>query len=189
MQNIVSVLCPKCNGKRLHRFGKTKCGHQKYRCKVLGCHHQFAPELAKKQTDGGGRRRKYPLCPCCGKASFLHHDYDYYFNYRCCDKKCNHSFFVCKPTAISSPSMTRLFGKEDFKRMRHPAHLVLTALSMFFLGKSSYRNISLIFRLMFSVKVSHTTIGVWCTKFAPMFDNRPVPKPAFVRFASVFSLG
>ena len=24
---------------------------------------------------------------------------------------------------------------------------------------------------MFGVKVSHTTIGNWCTKFAPMFDN------------------
>ena len=173
MQNIIPVKCPKCNSQKLHKFGKTKCKgrYQKYRCRVFGCRHQFAPELAKKQTDGGNCRRKYPPCPKCNKASFLHHDYDYYFNYRCCDKKCNHSFFVCKPTVVQAPSMTKLFGKEDFKRMRHPSHLILTALTMFFLGKSSYRNISLVFRLMFGVKVSHTTIGNWCTRFAPMFDN------------------
>ena len=29
---------------------------------------------------------RYPRCPVCGKATFLHHDYEYYSNYRCCDK-------------------------------------------------------------------------------------------------------
>lgn len=68
-------------------------------------------------------------------------------------------------------SMSALFGKSDFKRMRHPVFLIITALTMFYLGKNSFRNISLILRIAFNVKVSHTTISNWCTKFAPIFDD------------------
>jgi len=50
-------------------------------------------------------------------------------------------------------------------------HLIITALSMFFLGKNSFRNIALIFRIAFNVKISHTTISNWCTRFAPLFDD------------------
>jgi len=107
----------------------------------------------------------------CGKSSFLHHDYEHYSNYRCCDKQCNHSFFACKGNAIVPASMSGLFGKTDFKRMRHPVQLIVTALCMFYLGKNSFRNISLILRTAFNLKVSHTTIANWCTRFAPMFDN------------------
>jgi ribosomal protein S27AE len=60
------------------------------------------------------RQRKYPSCPRCNKSTFLHHDYEHYSNYRCSDKKCNHSFFVPKPNAVSSASMSRLFGKTNF---------------------------------------------------------------------------
>ena len=67
--------------------------------------------------------------------------------------------------------MSSLFGKHDFKRMRYPVQTIITALSMFYLGKNSFRNISLILRTAFNIKVSHTTISNWCTKFAPMFDN------------------
>ena len=67
--------------------------------------------------------------------------------------------------------MSTLFGKEDFKRMRYPVHLIISALCMFYLGKNSFRNISLILRTAFNIKVSHTTISNWCTKFAPLFDN------------------
>ena len=56
-----------------------------------------------------------------GKASFLHHDYEHYSNYRCTDKKCNYSFFVWKSAAVTAPSMSNLFGKHDFKRMRYSA--------------------------------------------------------------------
>lgn len=44
-------------------------------------------------------------------------------NYRCCDKKCNHSFFVPKSTAVKAPSISKLFGKTDFKRRRYPVHI------------------------------------------------------------------
>jgi len=67
--------------------------------------------------------------------------------------------------------MSTLFGKHNFKRMRHPIFLIITALSMFYLGKNSFRNISLILRTAFNIKVSHTTISNWCSNFAPLFDN------------------
>jgi len=79
--------------------------------------------------------------------------------------------FVPKPTAISAPSMSKLFGKTDFKRMRYPVHTIIMALSMFYLGKNSFRNIALILRIANNIKVSHTTISNWCKNFAPMFQN------------------
>ena len=168
MQKIVSIVCPKCNNNHsFYRYGKDPDGYQKYLCR--SCHHQFAPE--RPRAEGANFRRNYPPCPVCAKASFLHHDYEHYSNYRCADKKCNHSFFVWKPIAISSPSMSQLFGKHDFKRMRYPVQLIVTALSMFYLGKNSFRNISLILRTAFNVKVSHTTISNWCHIFAPLFDD------------------
>jgi transposase-like protein len=67
--------------------------------------------------------------------------------------------------------MSSLAGRVDFKRMRYPVHIIITALSMFYLGKNSFRNIALIMRVVFNVRVSHTTISNWCKSFAPMFDN------------------
>ena len=34
-----------------------------------------------------------------------------------------------------------------------------------------FRNISLILKTAFNIKVSHTTVSNWCVKFAPMFDD------------------
>jgi transposase-like protein len=67
--------------------------------------------------------------------------------------------------------MSKLFGKTDFRRMRYHVFLIITALSMFYLGKNSFRNISLILQTAFNIKVSHTSIANWCTHFAPLFDN------------------
>ena len=55
--------------------------------------------------------------------------------------------------------------------MRYPVHVILMALTMFYLGKNSFRNIALILRTVMDVRVSHTTISNWCTRFAPMFQN------------------
>ena len=172
MQKVYHICCPKCNNhSSFYRYGKDPDGYQKYLCRK--CRHQFAPDRpeAGEGQIGRPRRRDYPACPVCGKAAFLHHDHEYYSNYRCCDKHCNHSFFVWKNTAIAAPSMSSLFGKHDFKRMRYPVHLIITALSMFYLGKNSFRNISLILRTAFSISVSHVTIRNWCTRFAPLFDD------------------
>ncbi len=166
------VICPKCNNSQnFYRYGKDSDGYQKYQCRA--CNHQFAPDRprAGEGQTGRPRQRSYPSCPHCGKASFVHHDYEHYTNYRCSDKRCNHSFLVVKGNAVAEGSMSQLFGKTNFKRMRYPVFLIVTALSMFYLGKSSFRNISLILRTAFNIKVSHTTISNWCHNFAPLFDN------------------
>ena len=171
MVKLYQFRCPKCNNNQnFYRYGKDPDGYQKYLCRV--CSRQFSPERPVAGEGKTGRARLYPSCPACGKASFLHHDYEYYSNYRCGDKRCNHSFFAFKGNAIAPPSMSTLFGKSDFKRMRYPVFLIVTALSMFYLGKNSFRNISLILRTAFNIKVSHTTIANWCTRFAPLFDNQ-----------------
>ena len=165
MQKIVSVKCPKCNNNHsFYRYGKDKYGYQKYLC--LNCNYQFAPDRPILR-----QMQNYPKCPVCSKATFLHHDYHYYSNYRCCDKKCNHSMFISKPTCIFPASMSKLIGKTDFKRMRYPVHIIITALSMFYLGKNSFRNIALILKVVNNINVSHTTISNWCKKFAPLFNN------------------
>lgn len=107
----------------------------------------------------------------CGKATFLHHDYRDYSNFRCSDKKCNHSFFIPKPTAALPPSISNLFGKKDLKRMRHSPFLIITVLYQFFIGKSSTRNISLMLFQLYNIKLSHVTIADWCKKFAPIFHS------------------
>ena len=127
------IVCPKCNNfQNFYRYGKDNLGYQKYQCRC--CNHQFAPDRPSVARDGevqtgGRRRRSYPSCPRCGKASFIHHNYDYYTNYRCCDKKCNHSFFVVKGNAVAESSMSKLFGKTNFKRisyLKNPNKIILT---------------------------------------------------------------
>ena len=173
MKTIITVFCPKCNNsKKLIRYGKTPDGYQKYRCGK--CSHQFAPEKPKTGLPSHFTppdKRKYPSCPKCGKASFLHHDRAHYFNYRCANKKCNHSFFVPKGSAIETSSASKLLGKTDFKRMRFPVHIVLNALAMFYIGTTSFRKIALILKLIHHIDVSHQTISDWCKKFAPMWQN------------------
>jgi|BioPla2DNA2_1021312.scaffolds.fasta_scaffold22837_3 hypothetical protein len=89
---------PKCNNNHLfYRYGKDPDGYQKYLCR--NCKHQFAPEPPRVKE--ANCRPKHPTCPVCGNTSFLHHDYEHYSNYRCCDKKCNHSFFSWKAAAIN----------------------------------------------------------------------------------------
>jgi hypothetical protein len=61
--------------------------------------------------------------------------------------------------------MSKLSGKADFKRMRYPVHVILTALSMFYLGKNSFRNIALILRAAMNIQVK-------CWMSADRFHNR-----------------
>ena len=93
MMKSYHIQCPKCNNDHsFYRYGKDPDGYQKYLCRT--CQHQFAPERPRAREE---HRRKYPPCPVCGNA-FLHHDHEHYSNYRCGDKKCNHSFFEWKST-------------------------------------------------------------------------------------------
>lgn len=149
MEKLYQISCPKCNNKTdFYRYGKDKHGHQKYLCKK--CWHQFVPGGSTRI--GRPKKSSYPSCPVCGKAMYLHHDREHYAQYTCCDKKCRHSVFVPKPSSIQPPSMSKLFGKTDFKRMRYPVHVILMALSMFYLGKNSFRNIALILRTVMNVR-------------------------------------
>lgn len=163
MRNIISQTCPKCkNNHKFYKYGKDKLGNQKYQCRV--CRHQFAPDSKPIK-----RGKKYPPCPKCGKASFLHHNYPEYINYRCCDKRCNHSFFHPKGIPALPASVSSLLGKSEFKRMRYNSYIIFTALAMYFIGKNSTRDISTMLRMISSIKVSHVTIADWCKKFAPLF--------------------
>ena len=80
MDKIIPHCCPRCNSKKLYKYGKDKFGNQKYQCRV--CKHQFAPGSISSGSNGAKplppEQRKYPSCPICGKAAFLHHDYDDY---------------------------------------------------------------------------------------------------------------
>lgn len=177
MDKIISHSCPKCNSQKLYKYGKDKFGNQKYQCRI--CKHQFAPAHQKTK-----RVSKYPACPACGKSAFLHHDHKHYFNFRCNDKKCNHSFFQVKPTVIAPPSMSNILGKTDFKRMRHSIHLVITALTMFYMGGSSFRKISWMLNFLYNIKVSHVTISSWCKKFAPIFHEKMISLMPCMNFDS-----
>ena len=86
-------------------------------------------------------------------------------------KRCNHSFFIPKPTAALPPSISNLFGKKDLKRMRHSPFLIITVLYQFFIGKSSTRNISLMLFQLYNIKLSHVTIADWCKIFALIFHS------------------
>lgn len=164
MVNIISkICCPRCQSSKIYKFGKDLLGHQKYQCK--DCKRQFTTESLNSRSDS-----KYPKCPVCNKASFIHHDYKHYTNYRCGDKKCYHSFFVYKATSIDLPSCCNISGKTDFKRMRFNMNVILTALNLFFLNKSSSRDISLFLLINHSISVSHVTICEWTKKFTPLFN-------------------
>ena len=173
MRKIIPVRCPKCNNsKKLHKYGKARNGHQRYQCQK--CRHQFTPDCPKFRLSGNlypADRRKYLSCPKCNYATYINNDYELHTHYKCGNRKCNHIVIVVKPMAIPPSSMSKLFGKTDFKRMRHPVHIVLQALLMFYLGTTSFRKIALIMRLTYNVKVSHQTISDWCKKFAPMWQN------------------
>lgn len=98
MTKLYQICCPKCNNKTdFYCFGKDKHGYQKYQCKK--CKHQWAPQTPSKE-----RNPNYPLCPACGKATFLHHGRQHYAHDTCCDKKCRHSVFVPKPTVRPYPN-------------------------------------------------------------------------------------
>ena len=168
MAIIPNLACPRCFSRHLHRYGKDFTDHQKFQCQQ--CHRQFTIRNYPNKS------LKYPHCPVCGRASFLHHDYKYYSNFRCGDKSCSHSFRVPKFFEIEKPSSAKVFGKSDFKRMRHPLHLVLTALNLYFSQNTTTRKVAEFFWLQHEIKVSHVTISKWILKFACIFksiaDNR-----------------
>lgn len=58
------------------------------------------------------------------------------------------------------------------KEMRFPLHVILTALTLYFLNNSSTRAISQFLMINSGIKVSHVTIANWTNKFAPFFKQK-----------------
>ena len=157
-----NIVCPRCNSKNLYLFGKDSQGFQKYQCKV--CKRQFAPDNITSKI------RKHPVCPRCGKASFLHHDHTYYSNYRCCDKNCNHSFNVPKEIKVTLPSSEFSRCSFSMKRMRHPLYIVLAALNYYFMANVTTRKTAQLIAAVHQVNISHVSISKWIKRFAPVFQ-------------------
>ena len=44
-------------------------------------------------------------------------------------------------------------------------------LSLYFFGKNSFRQISLLLESLFGIRLSHVSIAAWCVKFAPIFQK------------------
>ena len=80
--NKTKVKCPRCHSAQLYKFGLDKQANQKYQCKNVNNNSLLTVSTPKKS--------KYPKCPKCGKATFLHHAYKHYNCYKCGNKKCNH---------------------------------------------------------------------------------------------------
>ncbi|EGO62468.1 Integrase catalytic region [Acetonema longum DSM 6540] len=68
--------------------------------------------------------------------------------------------------------------------MRYPIQTILMALTLFYIGKNSFRNIALILRTVMNIPVSHTTISSWCTRFAPLFQSISLELIPLLNFSS-----
>jgi len=82
------------------------------------------------------------------------------------------------------PSMSNIIGKYNFKRMRHSLHLVITALTLFYIGGTSFRKITTMLEILYNIKVSHVTISDWCKKFAPIFHSKMLTLMPLMNFDS-----
>ena len=157
---LYQVSCPKCNNKTdFYRYGKDVHGHQKYQCKK--CWHQFAVRYPGRQCPAG-RVNVHPRLPRCVRKRCIH--------YSITDKKCNHSVFVPKANHGHCPIHVQTVWKDGFQADAvSVVYVILMALTMFYQGKNSFRNIALILRTAMNVQVSHTIISNWCTRFDPTF--------------------
>lgn len=112
----------------------------------------------------------YPKCPFCGHSTFVWHRYATYIHFKCCSKKCNHSFKL----PIAPPDSLLLYcnlpGVHSFKRFRTPPHIIYQALSLYFDGNMSTRAISRFLRSSINLSVSHAAIHYWTKALAPWFQ-------------------
>lgn len=161
--NKANIKCPRCHSSELSKFGYDMQANQKYQCKK--CKRQFAPASIKNKS----KQTKYPTCPKCGKATYLHHEYKHYNRYKCGNRHCNHILVQYHNMNIEDTSSDKLIGSISMKGMRFSLNTILTALTLYFLNNSSTRMISQFLFLSQGIKVSHVTIASWTNKFAPFF--------------------
>ena len=160
-----NIKCPRCHCHKLYKFGLDKQANQKYQCRQ--CKRQFV------LGDGDGLpKMNYPKCPKCGKGTYLHHSYKHYNRYKSNNRKCNHITVKHHTTNINDASSNLVTGSLSMKGMRFPLHVILTALTLYFLNNSSTRAISQFLMINSGIKVSHVTIASWTNKFAPFFKQK-----------------
>lgn len=76
------------------------------------------------------------------------------------------------------------YGKDNFKRMRHSIHLIITALTLFYIGGKFFRKIATMLETLYNIKVSHVTISNRCKKFAPVFHSKMLTLMPLMNFDS-----
>lgn len=160
-----NIKCPRCYSDKLYKFGLDKQANQKYQCRQ--CKRQFV------EVDGNGLPKlNYPRCPMCGKGTYLHHSYKHYNRYKYNNKSCNHIVVKHHTLNIDEASSEAVTGSLLMKGMRFPLHVILTALTLYFLNNSSTRAISQFLMINCGIKVSHVTIANWTNKFSPFFKQK-----------------
>lgn len=160
--NKTNLKCPRCHSTKLYKFGFDKQANQKYQCK--NCHRQFI-----LGNGIGNAKSDYPNCPKCGRKTYLHHKYKHYNRYKCGNRKCNHIIVSHHNFNIHSASNETITGSLSMKGIRFPLHIIITALTLYYLNCTSTRAISQFILVTFNIKVSHVTIPNWSNKFAPYF--------------------
>lgn len=109
------------------------------------------------------------MCPACQRSTFIWHRYDTYIHFKCGSKKCNHSFklpILPKDELLVSDELSGVFS---FAGFRHPPHIILLALTLYYDGYSSTRSVKRFLHAAFGFSVSHVTIHNWTNVFAPWF--------------------
>lgn len=158
------LLCPRCFSSSLYKYGRDKYGAQKYLCR--DCKHQFTTAKHSPKTS----KSTYPRCPICGHATFAWHRYDTYIHFKCCSKKCNHSFKLPIAPPESLLVYCDLPGIHSFKRFRTPPHIIYQALFLYFDGNMSTRAIARFLRSSINFALSHVAVHYWTKAFAPWFQ-------------------
>lgn len=89
------------------------------------CKHQFAL--------GHGYELRFANY---SKGTYLHYTYKHYTLYKCNNKKYNHIIVKHHTTNINDTYSELITGSISMKGIRFPLHVILTALTLYFLNNS-----------------------------------------------------
>lgn len=84
MSKNFNICCSECFSKNLYKYGKDKAGKQKL---------------------------NYPKCSICGAGTYLHHDYEHYYRFKCNSKNYNHIHVVLKKSVFYEPLAQEINSK------------------------------------------------------------------------------
>ncbi len=160
--NKTNIKSPRCHSKKLYKFWFDKQSNQKYQYKE--CSRQFAPDSVSSR-----HKSKYHRCPKRNRATYIHHKYKHYNQYRYGNTKYNHAFSQYHNLNINLDSSENLTGSLSMKGMPFPLHTILTSLTLYILNNTSTRAIAQFLKITSNISVSHVTIYNWVHKFALYF--------------------